>query len=43
MQLFNKNSEIYSQIKECEKIKKEKFKDNPSENKLKITQTSCLY
>ncbi|PKY60231.1 hypothetical protein RhiirA4_483716 [Rhizophagus irregularis] len=35
----NQNSEIYFQIKECDKIRKEKFKNRPNEDKSKSFQT----
>jgi len=35
----NKDSEIYSQIRECEKIRGNKLKNNPSKNKPKNIQT----
>ena len=36
---YNKNSEIYSQIEKCDKIRKEKLKNNSDENKFKNTPT----
>ncbi|POG60176.1 kinase-like domain-containing protein [Rhizophagus irregularis DAOM 181602=DAOM 197198] len=35
----SQNSEIYFQIKECDKIRKEKFKNRPNEDKSKSFQT----
>src|SRR2546423_144848 len=35
----DRDSEIYFQIKECEKIRENKLKNNPSENKSKNVQT----
>ncbi|RIA90831.1 hypothetical protein C1645_822823, partial [Glomus cerebriforme] len=36
---FNEDSEIYSQIEECEKIRENKLKDKSSEDKPKDIQT----
>ena len=36
---YDEDSEIYSQIEECEKIRENKLKNNPSENKSKNVQT----
>ena len=38
-EIIDKNSELYSQVEECEKIKENKLKNNPSENKSKNVQT----
>ena len=37
--IYNKRGEIYSQVEECEKIRENKLKNNPSENKSKNIQT----
>jgi len=38
-EIIDKNSELYSQVEECEKIRENKLKNNPSENKSKNVQT----
>ncbi|PKC68865.1 kinase-like protein [Rhizophagus irregularis] len=39
----SQNSEIYFQIKECDKIREEKFKNRSNENKSKKTHPQAIY